>query len=1032
MTDQAPVTVCEACGFAGTSDAKFCQQCGQRLGITPGHVAPTPFRYERKWITVLFADISRSLDLVAGTDPERAYEVLADTIAVMREAVDTHGGVVNRVAGDGIMAMFGAPIGAEDHAVSACAAALAMIEHVAALRKTSRDPKISTIGIRVGLATGEVLVHPTAAFASVGYDATGEAVHRASRLEQAATTGSAIISEETYKLARGRIEVIDLGSVPGKGSDAPMKAYSLVRLLDPATTIQRRPAAISSTFVGRTSEFATLVALRDAATAGRGAAVQITGDAGIGKSRLLHEFVFSLNDHAWTIYRCEAQRHRRSNFNAIINLIACVLGVDYAQTGRSYVDTLDRLPVLLSKDDRQAFAALIDSRETDPVWKMLEPRDRRRRIDQALDRFLLALTELGPTIFLIEDVHWLDDESASVFERFFSSIVDRRVLAITTSRGDYEVGGKTLSAHHEIRLEPLLPADSAALLNARIRRGPGVAALEAQLVRLTQGNPLFLEECLFSLIDTGTATQVGKELVLARRITNVRVPYTLRGLLASRVDRVSEKDKDVLEAAAVIGTTVSPDLLAQLVLLEGYQIDRIARSLCRAGFLVQGANGSPHYTFRHGLVREAVYEGIPLRRREITHARVLDIVRSWDGDHTESLADHAMRANKFELAAEYSRRAGNKAFQRDAKEEAVRFLDQGLKACEQWPEGPARDRMFFDISIDLRNPLFQLGRIGELSMRLADAAPSRLSLTDPERLGRYYPYLSHHRWFLGDTTAALDAARQTLAVAQSLRDEAMIARAKFQEGLVWMSQGSNAKAIQAFTDVLDFLGTGAAEYQYGVNASLEVTTLNYVARAFADIGEERTADHFATRAMTIAEQLKNPFASIFAYIALGYCSLRADRSKQAVPFLQAALSTSITGETPQLISVAASYLAWSHLNNQDYRDGLAMATLSVETAEQMGFRAFHPLRLALLARALLACADPDAALRKGREARSLARIQQERSAEAYALQVIGEALETRHGKNNEAARLSFIEGFELAKNLGLKPQAEAIKRLLSD
>ena len=415
--------------------------------------------------------------------------------------------------------------------------------------------------------------------------------------------------------------------------------------------------------------------------------------------------------------------------------------------------------------------------------------------DGATLRLLEALCATQPTLLIVEDAHWLDEDSATLFARFCEDVSRRSALVIVTSRGDAEPDATHLPVQIERRLSPLSNDHTGTILRTILRRGRGVGALEEKLIELSRGNPLFLEECLYSLVTAGVLEREGKDYVLMKPDAELRVPSSVRGLIASRVDRVAEEDKSILQAASVVGASVSQSLLADLSQREGSALRESIDRLCRDGFLMW-VPGLP-LTFRHGLTREAVYESILVRQRIAMHAALLRRIESWDGDHVELLADHALRGHLFEKAADYCRKSGNKAFQRDAKDEAVRFLRRGLDASRHWPDGAERDRMQFDLHLDLRNPLFQLARVEELAEHMKQAMPLASSLGDPVRLGRYYPYVSHLHWFRGDPDAALEAVRATLVIAAAQGDSAMAARAKFQEGSIWMSQGHITQAVKA-------------------------------------------------------------------------------------------------------------------------------------------------------------------------------------------------------------------------------------------
>ncbi len=1005
---------CGQCAKTTTPGALFCHHCGHRLSAAVE--SQTSLRRERKWISIIFADVRESLSIVATLDPEYAHELLSSTIELMKQAVDANGGIVNRVTGDGIMALFGAPIGAEDHATRACAAALDMIERVK--KRVDQDLTGSelSVKIRVGINTGEVLVHPTTEFGTVVYDATGEAVHMASRMEQCARANEVYISRACYAEAMGTIRADDLGEITVKGLELPVQAYRLTGLSARGRVQHFASSGQLSPFFGRGQELDLLQNLKARAEAGHGAAVRILGDPGCGKSRLVEEFIGKLPRETWAVFKCQAQRYRKTGFRGIADLLEQLAGTSLADTSKPMPHDMPWLPAATSTADRVALAVISGAVDEDSVWKGVEPRERKERLDGATARLLDNLSAAQPTLFVVDDGHWLDDDSASQFAAFCNAIETRPVLVVVTSRKSPDIEAMPLPVHIEHELLPLSRADTSAMVRALVAQGRDRTVLEEKLIELTQGNPLFVEECLYSLVTSGIIRATDDSYVLVDTVTDLRVPTNLRGLIASRVDRVADRDKDVLQAASVIGQNLSRSLLEELVKEEPVGLVGIIDRLCANGFLI--ARPSSQLSFRHGLTREAVYESIPIRRRIEMHAAVLQSIESWEGDHVELLADHAVRAHRFEKAALYCRQSGNKAFQRDAKDEAIRFLRQGLDASAHWPSGPEQNRMQFDLHLDLRNPLFQLARIRELAEHMKLAQPLASDLEDPVRLGRYYPYVSHLSWFQGDSSAALDAVRSTIEIASVQGDSALAARAKFQEGVIWLSQSRSRNAVAALTQVMSYIGDNADEYQYGVNASLAVTTLSYIARAQIEAGQEEAAWTAARQGMSIAAELGNPFASAFAYSGLGYCYLRTGKASEALPLLQNAYDASAAGEAPLMIPVSASFLAWALVEAGQPERGVEYAALAAQKAEEIGFQVFQPVRLFIWAHALAAAGLHEDARSHAQKAIGLAGRQNELGAKAHALKILGE-LELQ--RDRQTAIETLKAGLVHAQELELLP-----------
>ena len=458
-------------------------------------------------MTVLFADLKGSTELIEGLDPEEARRLLDPALHVMMDAVHRYEGTVNQVLGDGIMALFGAPVAHEDHAVRACYAALAM---QAAMRRYAEEVRRShglEMLARVGLNSGEVVVRSIGNDLHMDYSAVGQTTHLAARMEQLATPGSIRLTAATLRLAEGLVQVNALGPFPVKGLAEPVEVFELVG----ASTIRRRLQASAARgltrFVGRQQELAALQQALERAGAGHGQVVALVGEAGVGKSRLVYECVHSHQTPGWLVLESASVSYGKATpYFPVIDLLKRYSHVeerDDTRTIRAKVTgqvlTLD--PAL--QDTVPALLALLDALPEDSPFLTLDPPQRRQRTLDALKRVLLRESQEQPLLLVFEDLHWIDSETQALLNSLVESLPTARLLLLVNYRPEYQHGWGSKTYYTQLRLDPLPPVSAEEFLQALLGDDPQSEAAHALLIARTEGNPFFLEESVRTLAETG-------------------------------------------------------------------------------------------------------------------------------------------------------------------------------------------------------------------------------------------------------------------------------------------------------------------------------------------------------------------------------------------------------------------------------------------------------------------------------------------------------------------------------------------------
>jgi class 3 adenylate cyclase len=571
---------CRGCQHENRATAKFCENCGTPLAAaplaspetyTPRHLTEkiltsrTSLEGERKQVTVLFADMKGSMELIADRDPETARKILDPVLQLMMDAVHLYEGTVNQVMGDGIMALFGAPVAHEDHAVRACYAALGIQDAIRRQSDRTRRVHGVEVQVRVGLNSGEVVVGSIGSDLRMDYTAVGQTTHLAARMEQLAPAGSTRITASTLRLAEGFVQVSDLGPVPVKGVDAPVAVYDLVGAGQARTRLQAAAARGLSHFVGRDAEMGELRAALEQARGGRGQVVAVVGEPGVGKSRLFHELAHSHRvSGCLTLDTRSVSYGRATAYLPVIELLKAYLRIadqDDTRTIRARVTghalTLDEG----LKDVIPPVLWLLDALPGDDAFARLEPAQRRQRTRDALKRLLLREGQVQPLILIVEDLHWIDGETQVLLDALVESLAATSVLLLVNYRPEYRHGWAGKTHYRQLRIDPLPATSAAELLRGLLGAGADLDPLKRLLIARTEGNPLFLEESVRTLVETGALAGERGAYRLTRPTESLQMPPSVQAILAARVDRLGPEDKRLLQAAAVIGKDVPMPLL---------------------------------------------------------------------------------------------------------------------------------------------------------------------------------------------------------------------------------------------------------------------------------------------------------------------------------------------------------------------------------------------------------------------------------------------------------------------------------------
>jgi predicted ATPase/class 3 adenylate cyclase len=1041
---------CSNCGSPLSATAKFCPECAHPVAgvtppearfaspqsYTPKHLAEkiltskSALEGERKQVTVLFADLKGSMELLADRDPEEARKILDPVLERMMEAVHRYEGTVNQVMGDGIMALFGAPIAHEDHAVRACYAALRMQESVKKYADEVRRSHAAVVKIRVGLNSGEVVVRAIGSDLHMDYTAVGQTTHLAARMEQVAEPGTVLLPVATLALCEDFVQVKGLGRMRVRGLTEPVEAYELTGANPVRSRFQAHAARGLTKFVGRGRELVQLAEALDLARGGRGQVVAVVGEPGVGKSRLVWEFAHSYRtDGCLVLEAASVSYGKATTYLPVIELLQGYFHIEATDDVRKIRETVTGKVFSLDRALEPALApllALLDVPVDDHEWTRLDPPQRRQRTLDAMKRLLLRESHVQPLVLVFEDLHWSDSETQAVLEGLVESLPTARVLLLVTYRAEYQHAWGSKTYYRQLQIDALSAASAGELLATLLGTDSSLDELKRALIRRTEGNPFFLEESVRTLVETDALAGAAGAYRLTKTPGSLQMPATAQAVLAARIDRLEPDDKRLLQAASVIGKDVPSRLLQAIADVSDEELrGRLAR-LQAAEFLYESRLFPElEYTFKHGLTHEVTYGGLVQGRRRELHARIVDAIETLHADrldeHLERLAHHAVRGERGQQAVHYLRQAGQKAAARSALRDAQAWLEEALTVLKTLPESKTTLEQGCDIRLELRLTLLLLGELDRARDHLREAEVLAKALNDERRRGRVCAGMANILGALGDVNEGVVSGTRALEIAARLEDSWLREIATYHLAEAHYHRGDYARAVELMSDNLAALATDLASESLGerhTRLMLAAWNRSYLLLSLAALGRFGEASQYAAEAINLDEATYDASVIGFAYtVAADLHSEKGEWATAASLFERAGAvfrSGNVSVLLPLAVSFSAPVLAYLG-NTTEALNRLREGECLIQGAA-VGARgdAYYRLGFACL---LLGKLDESQHLAR----RALELLSQSLGRRAYALRLLGDIATHPDRFDAERGEGSYREALALAEPRGMRP-----------
>jgi class 3 adenylate cyclase/tetratricopeptide (TPR) repeat protein len=993
---------------------------------TPKHLAEkiltsrSSLEGERKQVTILFCDIVESTRLAERLDPEKMHELMDRTLRLMAEAVHRYQGTVNQFLGDGLMALFGAPIALEDHALRGVQAALAIRETLGGYSEQLRQERGVEIRLRIGLNTGLVVVGRIGDDLRMDYTAVGDATNLAARMQTLAEPGSILVSENTHRLIEGYVRSEALGLMPIKGRDEPVAAFRITGRRRAQKRFDVMAERGLTPLAGRARELELLHDCLARAKRGHGQAVTIVGEAGVGKSRLLYEFHRSLEGErvTWLEGHCVAYG-QAIPYLPLLEVLRSNFGVEEGDNSlqideklRQGVRQLDVgfegiLPLL---------GELLTSR-VDPMLSHLEPKEKRKKTFEAIRALTAAGATRRPLIIVLEDLHWIDKTSEDYLAFSVDSLPGLPALLLTTHRPGYSVRWADKTYHAQIALDLLGEGEVETMVTSLV----GAGELPRELLRIVhekaEGNPLFVEEMTTSLQERGALVRTNGGVAWARSAV-VEFPATVQDIIRARLDRLEDPAKRLMQTAAVIGREFGLGLLTRIseisAEVRGY-LDKLAHLE-----LIHERRFFPEleYAFKHAVIQDVAYQSLLLQRRKDLHTTIGAAIEELYADRLEEqaaiLVYHYARSQRPDRAVGYALLAGDRAARLFANAEATTYYEQGLGLARGLRASPEAHRAEIDAVLKLAAVGVTRQDLDRDRTNLESASGLAHDLGDEARLAKALYWLGRIHYVLVNPQTALAHARQSLEIAERLGDEDLAAPTINLIGRIHYQRSE-------FVDAARMLERGVAQIRRLGNKNEESTAAGFTGLVLGLLGEFDRAAAYADDGIRLATELRNPFAEAANRNYRGtICDQRGEWAQAIEEYERGARLATEAGDLFRLY-IIKWWNGRARAMAGNAASGRTLLEESLALSRKIGTRFGFATQKTELAVCLLALGDPASATDLCREAIVVAQEGGEQWILALAYRALAEALEASSSQSAEADA-AMREAARLLEAIGARPE----------
>jgi class 3 adenylate cyclase/tetratricopeptide (TPR) repeat protein len=1016
ITPPAP----QPAALPGTADAPG------TLSFPAPAVPPSPDA-ERRQLTVMFCDLVGSTVLSGQLDPEDLREVVRAYQEACAKVVARFEGHIAQYLGDGLLVYFGYPQAHEDDAQRAVRAGLGIVEAIGTLNTSFTQTTGITLAVRLGIHTGLVVVGAMGGGGRQEQLALGETPNIAARIEGLAAPNTVAISDATYRLVQGYFQCQDLGAQALRGVTESVRVYHVRGESDATSRLDVAQPRGLTPLVGRESEVTLLLERWEQVKAGQGHVVLLTGDAGIGKSRLVH----MLKDHVANEphMRWECRSAEYSQNTALFPLVDLFQRILQFETGDTPDEKLGKLEDALSQyrlpleETVPLFAPLLSLSLPESRYASLNvsPQRQRQKTLETIIAILLELAERHPVLFILEDLHWTDPTTLELLNLVRDQTPTAAMLVLLTCRSHFQPSWHHRSYLTEITVNRLSHTQVAQIVTRMIDGKTFPAKVLQQIVEKTDGVPLFVEEVTKAILESGQLKALNGPYALTGALSTLAIPVTLQDSLMARLDRLVTA-KAVAQYAAVIGRQFSYALLQAVSQLDEAMLQHELGRLVEAE-IVYHRGVPPHatYMFKHALIQDAAYQSLLKSTRQQYHQRVAHVLAEQFPDTAETqpelLARHYTEAGLHGEALRSWRRAGELGLRRSTYREAVTCLEQALATLAQLPERRDTQEQAIEIRLALRAALLPFGAYGQILHHLREAETLAHVLDDRQRLVRVAVSLTEYFRQMSDHAHALESGQRALAFATTLGDVGLQVVAHYYLGLIYYDQGDYRRAVDCLGWNVATLRDTLRREHFGMTGLPFVLSCACLSWSLAELGRFTEGVAQGEAGVRVAEAADHPFSLINAYVGLGHVYLTQGDFPRGIPVLERGLRLCQAGDIPTLVPTVARALGTAYALSGRAAEALPL----LEQGAAQGRRSGRALWLAYLREAYLLAGSREDPGDLAQRALDLSREYKQRGYQASALRMLGESTAHREPLDVDQAAAYYNQALALAEELGMRP-----------
>lgn len=1042
--------VCGKCGSENQPGDKFCGECGHNLqetaetalidytapqSYTPKHLTEkilttrSSIEGERKLVTVLFADVANYTAMSEKLDPEEVHQIMDGCFNILMEEIHKYEGTINQFTGDGVMALFGAPVAHEDHAWRACKAALAIQKAMGAYGDRIEKDADVQFKMRIGLNSGPVIVGAIGDDLRMDYTAVGDTTNLAARMESLAQPGTVIVTGDTHRLIRDFFELESLGPVEVKGKEKPQDAWRLLRPSDVGTRFEASVAKGLTRFVGRKNSMAALKEAYEKVRSGSGQVVGVVGEAGVGKSRLLLEFRNQITDEFTFLEGRCLQFGGSISFLPVLDILRSYFGLEEGE--REFLIKKKLKEKIADLDENlnwtlAPFQDLLSVKVDSEDWLKLEPKEKREKIFEALRNLLIRESHEKIIFLAVDDLHWMDKSTEEFLNFFIDWLPGARILLLLLYRPEYIHlwGNKTY--YNRIGLDQLGPGSSIDLIQAILKKGEVAPEIKKLILNRAAGNPLFMEEFTHSLLENGSIEKKGQEYILCGQTSDIQAPDTIQGIIAARMDRLEDNLKRTMQAASVIGKDFAFRLL-QSITGTREELKACLLNLQGLEFIYEKQIFPElEYIFKHALTQEVAYNSLLLKRRREIHEKIgwsiEQIYSERLKDYYEMLAYHYSKSDNLDRAQMYLKLSGDKAAASFSNWEAVENYRQALAVLFRMPDKEENKQRQLDVVFSLMSPLTLLGVPDEYFGLIEQGAELARELGDGSRLSHFLSLLGLARALKrGDLPLGIKYVEDSLEEARKLQKVDLMGPIGTDLCMLYNFSGDYLRITALAPEIISLLEKAGLQYEsFGRPWNAYSTLQAYYGVALFCTGKFGEAVAWLDKSMDFIRETSDTQSLILLELHYGMLCNSQGRGAEALDHFEKVIKYSEETQTAIYIGTAWIGLGWANylLGNLQAAGELILKGLAIQDEGVMRFHiAFFHLLLSLV---LFESNDPVQARDVAEEALKMAQKHSEKMSESVAWLFWGRALGRVDQSNDRDAERYMRRGLAISGELKTK------------